>query len=186
MTLVCFSNGSLTREAIREKFSMSRSEFEAAAANAEPGRYQLLPYLFPEATPAVAVPGIRCDFDLESLEPGEFIRAVLEAQLLTMKYHSGVTKAPNIVRLTGGASASPLLRQLIADVFQAPAVIGGSTEAAALGAAMRSANSCGSWSFEALTEKYCTVTETVYPDRNMSGIYDSAMVKFVDLLKRKL
>ena len=184
MTLLCFANGSLTREAVRKKFAMSRFAFEAAAAAATPGKYPLLPFLFPESTPAVAEPGIRCDFDPAALPSGEFIRAVLEAQLLTIKYHAGITEAPASVQLTGGASASPILRRLAADIFQSPVVIGGHAEAAALGAAMRGANSCGSWQFDRLTEKFCTATEVIRPDRSMRPIYDRALAEFTVLLHR--
>ena len=185
MTLVCFTNGSLAREAVRKQFGMSREDFEAAAATAAPGRRQLLPFLIPESTPAVAVPGIRSDFDPEALAPGEFIRALLESQFLTMKYHSGIRKAPRLIRLTGGASASPLLRRLAADIFQAPAAVGDNAEAAALGAAMRCANSSGGWSYETLAETFCRTAETVLPDPGMAEVYTRAMAGFTGLLERQ-
>ena len=186
MTLVCFSNGSLVREAIREKFAMSREEFEAAAAEAEPGKITLLPYLFPESTPAVARPGIRCDRNLDSLTPPELIRGVLEAQFLTMKYHSGMRKKPRLIRLAGGGSASPLLRRLAADIFQTPVAVGGHGETAALGAAMRAAESCGNASFEVLAEKFCAPAETVRPDESTAEVYERALRNFAELIRREL
>ena len=85
----------------------------------------------------------------------------------------------------GGASASPLLRRLAADIFQAPAAVGDNAEAAALGAAMRSADSSGGWSFEALAETFCRTAETVHPDPGMAEVYDRAMTGFTGLLERQ-
>ena len=183
MFLLCFANGSLTREAVREKFALSREEFEKAASAAEPGKYQLLPFLLPESTPAVAAPGMFYNFDPEKIPQGEFIRALLESQMLTMKYHAGVNVRPSLIRLTGGASVSPLLRQLAADIFQVPVMTGESAEAAALGAAMRAAESAGGFSFAFLTERYCKVSDTVYPDRSKAEIYHAALEKFGKLYR---
>ncbi|MBO5763148.1 MAG: carbohydrate kinase, partial [Lentisphaeria bacterium] len=110
--LLCFANGSLTREAFRKRFQMSREEFESAALGTAPGKYPLLPFLQPESTPPVAQPGMIHDFAPASLTPGEWIRALLESQILTMKFHAGKSVTPREIRLTGGASVSPLLRQL--------------------------------------------------------------------------
>ena len=183
MTLVCFTNGSLTREHFRNQFKLSREEFETAVAHATPGKHQLLPWLIPEATPPVPTPEIKCNFDAKSLTPGEFLRALLESQVLTMRYHAGNRQRPTQIRMTGGASASAVLRQIVADVFQAPVAIGDSTEAAALGAAMRAANACGGFDFDELTERFCTSQTTVTPNPALASTYDQALEQFTALLK---
>ncbi len=186
MFLLCFANGSLTREAIREKFKLSREEFENAALAAEAGKYQMLPFLLPESTPAIAEPEMFYNFNPENVSDGEFIRALLESQFLTMKYHAGSRIKPALIRLTGGASASPLLRQLAADIFQTPVAIGESAEAAALGAAMRAANCAGGFSFEELTGKFCAAEKVIYPDTSKAAVYDAALAAFGKLYEEKL
>ncbi|MBO7328968.1 MAG: carbohydrate kinase [Lentisphaeria bacterium] len=186
MFLLCFANGSLTREALREKLNLSREEFEKAALAAEAGKYQLLPFMLPESTPAIAKPGMFYNFIPENVSDGEFIRALLESQMLTMKFHAGSRMKPELIRLTGGASASPLLRQLAADIFQTPVAVGESDEAAALGAAMRAANCAGGFSFAELTDKFCKAKTTIYPDTSKAGIYDAALAAFEKLYNEKL
>ena len=182
MTLVCFTNGSLTREHFRSKYGFTREEFEAAIAGSTPGKYQLLPWLVPEATPAVPAPEIHYSFEPKQVTPGETLRALVESQVLTMRYHAGNRERPAQIRLTGGASASKLLRQIVADVFQAPVVVGESAEAAALGAAMRAANACGGYGFEKLTERFCIAAETVAPNPAVAETYDRALQNFAELL----
>ncbi len=186
MTLVCFTNGSLTREHFRNQFKFSREEFETSVGQADPGHHQLLPWLVPEATPPVPTPKMKGNFDLKASTPGEFLRALLESQVLTMRYHAGNRQRPSQIRLTGGASASPALRQIVADVFQAPVVIGDSTEAAALGAAMRAANACGGFGFDELTEKFCTIRTTITPNPALSNTYDQALEQFAALIKSEI
>ncbi|MBQ4481153.1 MAG: hypothetical protein II943_10990 [Victivallales bacterium] len=186
MTLVCFANGSLTREHFRSHFGLSREEFEREIRQTTPGKYQLLPWLVPEATPPVAHPTLQYNFDPKQATTGEFLRALVESQVLTMRHHAGSRRKPTQIRLTGGAAASPLLRQIVADVFQAAVVIGDTTEAAALGAAMRAANACGGFSFEELTECFCTAQATVEPNPALAGTYDAGLGRFEKLLLQNL
>ena len=186
MSLVCFANGSLTREHFRKRYALSYAEFDAAAAAAEPGKYRLLPFLTPESTPFISRPGIRYDFDPAAISPGEMIRALLESQILTMRRHAELKQRPAQIRLTGGASASPLLRQLIADIFQAPVLIGESAESAALGAAMRAANSIVGTDFETLTEKFCRVDARIPFHPALAKTYDRALEAFTRLLNDRL
>ena len=116
MKLLCFNNGSLTREAIRQKYGFSREDFENAIKNSAPCKYQMLPFLFPESTPPAAS-GIIGNFEEKSITPAEFIRALTESQMLTMRYHAGSAVSPACIRMTGGASASEQLRQLAANIF---------------------------------------------------------------------
>ncbi|MBO5667535.1 MAG: carbohydrate kinase [Lentisphaeria bacterium] len=186
MTLLCFANGSLAREVIREKFNLSWEETAAAVNRTFPGRHQLLPFVLPESTPPVSTPGMLYDFDCRALSPGEFIRAFLESQMLTIRFHAGNMLNLRSIRLTGGASVSPLLRQLAADVFQVPVYTGGSAETAALGAAMRAANSIGKYSFAGLTEKFCAPETIIVPDRNKAEIYDRALENFTVLYNSRI
>ena len=186
MSLICFTNGSLTREHFRKEYGLTYAEFDAQAAAAAPGKYQMLPFLFPESTPAVSKPGIIRNFAPAEVSAGETIRALLESQMLTMFYHAELKRHPERIRLTGGASASPLLRQLAADIFQAPVLIGGSAETAALGAAMRAANSVAGTDFETLTDRFCRVEQRIDPVPASAGIYDRALNAFARLLNDRM
>lgn len=183
MTLLCFANGSLTREHFRERFGLSYADFDAAASSAAPGKYQMLPYLLPESTPAISHPALQYNFDPANVTPGETIRALLESQILTMVHHAELKRKPDQIRLTGGASVSPLLQQLIADIFQVPVLIGSSAETAALGAAMRIANSVDGISFGVLTERFCKVEKRIEPDAASADIYGKALAVFAGMLK---
>lgn len=183
MSLLCFTNGSLTRDHFRKKYDLSFADFDRAAASAAPGKFQLLPFLIAESTPAVPKPEIFYNFDPAEATAGEMIRALIESQILTMLYHAELTARPANIRLTGGASASGLLRQLIADIFQTPVLIGSSAETAALGAAMRAANCAAGMDFRELTERFCSVEQIIAPDTSLGRQYDSALQRFADLLQ---
>lgn len=185
MSLICFSNGSLTREHFRKEYGLSHEEFDSLAASAVRGKYQMLPFLFPEATPPVSVPGIRGNFDPLKVTAGERILSLLESQFLTMRYHAELKYSPCEIRLTGGASASPFLRQLAADIFQAPVLIGNSAESAALGAAMRSANSVAGVDFGRLAEIFCKAEVRIAPDPALGKTYERALEEFAKLLHER-
>ena len=184
MSLICFTNGSLTREHFRKGYGLSYAEFDARAAAVAPGKYQMLPFLFPESTPTVVKPGIIRNFDPAKVSAGEMIRALLESQMLTMYHHAELKRRPKQIRLTGGASASPLLRQLAADIFQAPVLIGESAESAAMGAAMRAANSIAGTDFETLTGKFCRADQCISPNYDLADTYQKALGAFAELLNR--
>ncbi len=184
MSLICFTNGSLAREKVRRKFAFSWEEFNQAAAVVEPGKRVLLPYFMPESTPVVEMPGVRADFDLDNATPGEYIRALLESQALTMKLHAELKQPLSSIRLTGGASANNLLQQIIADVFQATVLLGESSESAALGAALRAANAIENIPFEVLTKQFCTVQKQIEPAPENAAFYDKALNNFRQLLIR--
>ena len=182
MSLICFTNGSLTRDHFRKKYALSYEEFDTAASAAAPGKYQMLPFLTAESTPQLSKPAMFYNFDHNQVTAGEFIRALIESQLLNMLYHAELTRKPAQIRLTGGASASTLLRQMIADIFQTPVMVGASAETAALGSAMRAANSIGGISFEKLTERFCKVEKIIYPNAALEDKYIMALQNFAQLL----
>ncbi len=186
MSLICFTNGSLTRDHFRRKYDLSYAQFDEAVSAAEPGKFQMLPFLKAESTPAVPNPEIRYNFAPEKVNAGEMCRALLESQILTILHHAELKKKPSTIRLTGGASASAMLRKLAADIFQVPVLIGSSAETAALGAAMRAANSIGGVSFADLTDKFCRIEQRIEPDPTLADKYEHALQNFVELLRSKI
>lgn len=145
MALVCYKNGSLTREDIRDRCAHgSWDEFNQALADTPPGNNGNLGYFRkePEITPPILTPGAdrfdANDRPVDSFPPETEIRAVVEGQFLSMRLHgSNIGIQATRILATGGASANPALLQIIADVFGVPVHTASRPNSASLGAAYR-------------------------------------------------
>jgi len=139
MGITVFSNGSLARERVRDRFGLSWSQF-SSALDATPtgnGGALMLPWFVPEITPVVAAPGARRQ-RLDEHDAAANVRAVVEAQMMALRLHSqwmGVQV--DVVHATGGAAANRQILQVMADVFGAEVRRFEVENAAALGAALR-------------------------------------------------
>lgn len=139
MGLTVFSNGSLTRERVRDAYGLDWSGFSAALAAAPPGNRGalLLPWFVPEITPHVPAAAVR----RRRLGPGDAsanVRAVVEAQMMAMANHSAwMGVAVRTIHATGGASANRDILQVMADVFGADVFQFPVGNSACLGAALR-------------------------------------------------
>jgi xylulokinase len=139
MGLTVFSNGSLARERVRDRYGLTWQGFSQALEATEPGNRGalMLPWFEPEITPPVAAPGVRRQA-LDERDAPANVRAVVEAQMMTLALHSrwmGVDVA--VVHATGGASINRAILQVMADVFGAEVRRLHVSNAAALGAALR-------------------------------------------------
>lgn len=139
MSLVCFKNGSLARERVRDACGLDWPGFAAALDATPPGNGGaiMLPWFEPEITPPVLAPGVR-RFGLDPDDGPANARAVVEGQMLAMKRHSrwmGVTA--DTIHATGGAAANRAILQVMADVFGADVLPLGVSNSACLGAALR-------------------------------------------------
>lgn len=140
MTLVCFRNGSLARERVRDAHGFDWRGFSDALQSAPPGNggALMLPWFEPEITPHVPVPGVR-RVGIREDDARTSVRAVVEAQMMAMANHwTSLTGAAGVrrIRATGGASQNPAILQVMADVFGADVYPAGGN-AACLGAALR-------------------------------------------------
>ena len=139
MTLVCFKNGSLARERVRDQLGLDWEGFARAVFSTPPalgGRGLMLPWFEPEITPKVLKPGAR----YQGVRPDDpaVCRAAVEAQMMAMRIHTrwmGVR--PSCIYATGGASANPAILRVMADVHRCPVYRFETTASAALGAALR-------------------------------------------------
>ena len=186
LALICFANGSLARERVRAEFNFSREEWEEAVKQPRPaGGRIMLPYFEPECTPPIPVPRVRCNFD-RAANPAETIRALLETQILSMKHHSSWMKLKiDRIRVTGGASRSLGLCQIIADIFQARIERTESANAAGLGAAMCAAGAIEKIPVAELSGIYCRSGETVHPIPENAVGYEKQMERFLSFLKKE-
>jgi xylulokinase len=148
MSLVCFKNGSLARERIRDLYGLDWAGFGEALRSTPAGNggAVMVPWFDVEITPRTSRAGVR-RFGLDPADPAPNVRAVVEAQMAAMSRHSGWMGVDvKTIVATGGASANRDLLQVMADVFNAEVVRLETTNSAALGAALRA------WHADALSE----------------------------------
>ncbi len=139
MALICFLNGSLAREAVRDLYGLDWNGFTRSLHHTSPGNDGglMLPYFDPEIVPRVPEPGVvRHKLDLEDAEAN--VRAVIEAQALSSRIHCEWMGVPiSALYVTGGASANSEILQVFASVHDCPVHRFETTNSAALGAALR-------------------------------------------------
>jgi xylulokinase len=143
LTLICFKNGSLAREKIRDACGIKDwKKFGAALKAVPPGNHGgiLLPWFEAEIVPRVNQPGIH-RFDLDEKDAAANCRAIVEAQMMSMRLHSQWMKvAPDRIFATGGASQDSPILQVMADVMNCRVERIEISKSAALGAALRAAH----------------------------------------------
>ena len=143
MTLICFKNGSLAREKIRELYGIKNwDEFGKLVAQTKPGNDGgiLLPWFDAEIVPRVNKPGIH-RFNLDAKNAAANCRAIFEAQMMSMRLHSQwMNVSPEKIFATGGASNDVALLQVMADVMNCRVERIEIFKSAALGAALQAAH----------------------------------------------
>ncbi|MDA3923518.1 MAG: FGGY family carbohydrate kinase [Kiritimatiellae bacterium] len=183
MSLACFKNGSLARDKVRQIAGADWGFFDNEAFEQSPvgNAGQLaLPWFEAEITPPVLRPGVRANFDFKSAEPAVQVRAAVEAQALALCSHSLWIGSFDTIRVTGGASKSPGIRQTLANVFQARVESIAVEDSAALGGAMIAAH-CDGVSLEKMTEQFTPVGELCEPDADCAELYRNLLPLIKDL-----
>jgi len=186
MLLLCFTNGSLAREKMRESTGLSWEKLNSLILqNTVPGNNGnfMLPFFTCESVPRILKPQVQFfgseEFKLQKSPPEQKIRAILESQAIRMKLHSQkiITKILKL-RITGGASENRIFCQILADVFQIPIETICSTEAAAIGSALRAAHLYEKISFELLFEKFAKTVEKYEPNPKNAEIYEKLLCEY--------
>ena len=182
MSLICFKNGSLARERVREECGVDWDFFDGPAMDApSPGQEGnlTLSYYVPEITPPVLTPGVRrrgtAEFCAGHAPAATKVRSALEGQVCSMRVLSQWIGNFNAIRVTGGASRNNGILRLIADIFQADVQRIAVPDSCALGGAMRAANVAGGISFEALAGTFTSTTSVIHPSRNTSHAYGACL-----------
>uniref|UniRef100_A0A8C3U1K0 Xylulose kinase n=1 Tax=Catharus ustulatus TaxID=91951 RepID=A0A8C3U1K0_CATUS len=146
MALLCFKNGSLMRERIRDDCaSGSWDEFSKALSSTAAGNSGNLGFYFDvmEITPeAVGIHRFNRDNQKVSRFPKEVeIRALIEGQFMAKRIHAeklGYKVLPRTrILATGGASHNKKILQVLSDVFNAPVFTIDTANSACLGSAYR-------------------------------------------------
>ncbi|MHA2008133.1 MAG: xylulokinase [Promethearchaeota archaeon] len=187
MSLICFKNGSLARENIRDQFYLSWQEFCKVLKKSPAGNYGriMLPYFFPEIVPLVLKPRvIRLGLKKDDLEGN--VRAVIESQFLSMRLHSEwIGERPKEIYATGGASVNEDILQIAANIFNTKIKTFEFTDSAALGAALRATKSYYDSKLEIkewqeIIEKFISVHDAIIiePDNKTKSLYDDMLILY--------
>jgi xylulokinase len=194
MTLICFKNGSLARERVKDGYGLDWAGFAKAIESAPPGNggRMMLPYFEPEIVPKVLQPGVR-RHQLPEDDVAGNCRAVVEAQMMSMRIHSkwmGVR--PSRIYATGGASRNKTLLQVMADVQGCPVHRFEVSNSAALGAALRAAHSylAGSGldvTWKDIAREFATPAgDVIRPAPATAAIYDAMEKSFAAFERRAI
>uniref|UniRef100_A0A3Q2EFJ7 Xylulose kinase n=1 Tax=Cyprinodon variegatus TaxID=28743 RepID=A0A3Q2EFJ7_CYPVA len=145
MALLCFKNGSLTRERVRNQCAAGSWEAFSDALKETPlGNNGNIGFYFDtmEITPpAVGVHRFDSnDREVSQWSPEVEIRALVEGQFLSRRLHAerlGYSIGKTKVLATGGASANQQILQVLSDVFNAPVYTIDLSDSTCLGSAYR-------------------------------------------------
>lgn len=199
MALVCYKNGSLTREHVRNRSAgKSWDKFNSYLAAGDPGNGGNMGFYIkePEITPPILKTGIT-RFDVKGRKVGKFppsveVRAVVEGQFLSMRLHGeNIGLKASRILATGGASANAQILKVMADVFGVPVFVARQTSSASLGAAYRAlhgwvcAKSGKFVSFAKVLSAAPEFKKAATPDKKNHSVY-SAMLKKYAALEKKL
>lgn len=144
--MLCYKNGALARELVRDAHAGGDwGAFNAAVAAAPPGNAGRVGLYFPLVE--IIPDGVHGNYFFEhgrlvqDLPAVAHPRAILESQLLSVKSRVAAVLPPDApplrrLILTGGTSANPVIRQLASDVFGLPAYVAETKEAAGHGGAL--------------------------------------------------
>ncbi|KAM4718109.1 xylulose kinase isoform 2-T2 [Anableps anableps] len=146
MALLCFKNGSLTRERVRDRCCAgSWDRFSDALRRTPLGNHGNIGFYFDtlEITPPAV--GLHrfdsSDSEVSRWRPEVEVRALVEGQFLSRRLHAErlgyAVESGTRVLATGGASANRQILQVLADVFNAPVYTIDLSDSACLGSAYR-------------------------------------------------
>ena len=189
MSLQCFVNGSLAREAVKDQFDYDWDQFTKAIENtpaANEGRL-MVPFFRPEISPRVDLdaPILKGDASFEDgASPEATVRACVEGQFLNMKLRTDwMQLRPDVIYLTGGASQNDAIVQVIADIFQAEVERLAVDSSVGLGAALRAATNCLGADLETLETQFCKPEADSLVAPSCSGeTYRRALEEFDQLM----
>ena len=145
MGLICFKNGSLTRERIRDSCADANWEiFNQLLESTPRGNFGNIGFYFDLREIYPVVSGDfrfnRFDNDVTCFAKEVDIRACVESQFLRLRIHAEnlgfKSKANTRILATGGASANHSIVGVLADIFNAPVYTYSIPNSAVLGSAL--------------------------------------------------
>ncbi|KAL4001584.1 NACHT, LRR and PYD domains-containing protein 1 [Sarotherodon galilaeus] len=196
MALLCFKNGSLTRERVRNECAGASWElFSAALSDTPLGNHGNIGFYFEtmEITPPVI--GVHrfdsADCEVSSLSPRVEVRAVVEGQFLSRRLHAerlGYSIIPGTrVLATGGASSNKEILQVLSDVFNAPVYTIDLSDSTCLGSAYRALHGLvaeSGASFFDVVKKAPEPRLVATPHPKAKEVYDELLKRYAQLEER--
>ncbi len=195
MALLCYKNGSLTREYMRDLAAggswKTYADLLASTPCGNGGRIGF--YIRdPEITPPILRTGVwRFGTDgrpVERFEAAEDCRAVYEGQFLSMRLHGrNVGFEPRRILATGGASVDASVIRVMSDVFGTPVYVAGKSDSASLGAAYRALHGwccaeAGSWiPFGEVLRDAEPFRKVADPDMQAHAVYSGMLEQYATL-----
>lgn len=198
MALICYKNGSLTRERIRNECAGgSWEDFSAALKSSPMGNNGNLGIYFDtvEITPpAVGIHRFNQDDNkVAAFTPEVEIRALVEGQFLAKRVHAEKLGYRIIqgtrVLATGGASSNKDILQVLSDVFNAPVYTIDVANSACLGCAYRALHGLSAemgMSFAEVVSKAPGAQLAVRPTPGARKVYEPLLKRYADLEERIL
>jgi len=198
MALVCYKNGSLTREYVRDQSAGgSWNKFNRDLGQGKPGNGGNIGFYIkePEITPPILRTGIT-RFDskgsvVKKFTPAVDIRAVVEGQFLSMRLHGeNIGLKASRILATGGASANAGILKVMADVFGVPVYVARQTSSASLGAAYRAlhgwvcAKSRKFVSFAKVLSAVPAFKKAASPNKSAHAVYSGMLKRYAALEKK--
>lgn len=198
MAMICYKNGSLTREAVRDEFGGGTwASFNKALKSTKAGNDGQIGFFIrePEITPPIFKTGTyrfsNTGKPVKSFSPEANVRAVVEGQFLSMRLHgSRMGLVPKRILATGGASANPALLQVLADVLGAPVLVGQQANSSSLGAAYRALHGAMCYKqgrfipFAKAIHGASPFRVAAKPNPRVRKIYEDMLVRYAKLEKR--
>lgn len=198
MALLCFKNGSLTRERVRNECAGGSWEgFSALLRDTPLGNNGNIGFYFDtmEITPpAVGVHRFDSDdSEVSSFRPQVEVRALVEGQFLSRRLHAerlGYSILPGTrVLATGGASSNKEILQVLSDVFNAPVYTIDLSDSACLGSAYRALHGLvadSGVSFLDVVKNAPEPQRATTPHPSAKQVYDGMLQRFARLEERVL
>lgn len=195
MAMICYKNGSLTREAVRRDVKAATwDRYGELVAQSAPGNGGNIGFyiLEPEITPPILKTGtFRFGPDNRPaavFAPAQEARAVLEGQFLSMRLHAGaIGIQPASILATGGASVDRTVLRILADVFGVPVLTGDVPNSAAVGAAYRALHgwrcaAAGAFvPFSDVVPAAPGTARAMDPDPAAHGVYTRMLPRYAEL-----
>ncbi|CAC5405986.1 xylB [Mytilus coruscus] len=186
MIMVCFKNGSLEREAIKDRCAGSWEKFEDMVKSTPMGNNGNFGLFFGQVEVQPFLKGtFRFNEKNEKVDvfpPDVEVRAVLEGQMIARRVYSelrGMKITPQTRLLaTGGASNNKAIQQVMADVFNAPVYTTEIADSAALGGCYRAIQACTGKQFEDVVKNHPEPVCVAKPTPGCVEVYDKMCERY--------
>lgn len=194
IALICFKNGSVTRERIRDSYASGSWETFDKLLNSSPrGNLGYFGLYYDHDEITVPLVG-EFRFDsynniMEKFPASEIeVRSLLEGQFIAKRsmleeYGLDLGKSTRIIA-TGGASINIGILQVLSDVFNAPVYTIEECNSGVLGAAFRAQEALGGSGDQLVTDSSMTLVATPYD--NAGEVYDTMVPRYREIINKIL